>query len=295
MGKRRYTENMRRNNAEWYYYVERFSELALGMMDWQNLPDTVDARAIELGLFDRGNMVFFVDEVIGPLCLPAIFNGPFDVYGYPINRRAISFYNQYQKNLTPKDSVLIYNNLLRSNTYSVVRIFAKRLWALDRIVDINANSQKTPILIRCNENERLTAQNMYADYDGNKPVILVDKGFDVDNVLTVIKTDSPYVADKIYQLKVNIFNEALTYLGIPNSNVWKKERQLKDEVIRDMGGTLASRNSRLEARQRACEQINKMFGLDIWVDIRDEGESQKRVENTLDQVAGVKNIEQVYD
>lgn len=286
MGKRRYKENIDRNNSNYGYYISRITELSLGMMKWECDIDTIDKRSIELGLFDRGCMVWFEDEVIGPLCLPVIYSGPFDVYGYPIHRRAVSFYNSYQKDLNSNDSVLIYNNLLHTNTYPVIRLFARRLWQLDQIVDINANSQKTPILIQCSENDRLTAKNMYANYDGNEPVIFVDKGFNTREVLNVLKTDSPYVADKIYQLKVNIFNECLTYLGIPNSNIVKKERQLQDEVIRDMAGTIASRNSRIEARQEACIKINKMFGINIWVDVRSESEIIQYTEETEKMIAG---------
>ena len=37
-----------------------------------------------------------------------------------------------------------------------------------------------------------------------------------------------------------------------------------------MGGTIASRWSRLEARQKAADEINKMFGLDIEVKFRED-------------------------
>ena len=50
-------------------YVERLTELAISMFDWQNLPDTVDARYLELALFTEGMSVFFKDDVIGYLCL----------------------------------------------------------------------------------------------------------------------------------------------------------------------------------------------------------------------------------
>ena len=88
--------------------------------------------------------------------------------------------------------------------------------------------------------------------------------------LTVLKTDAPYVADKIYQLKTQIWNEALTYLGISNTNVTKKERMISDEVIRNQGGTIASRYSRLQARREAVDKINKMFGLEIEVNYRED-------------------------
>jgi hypothetical protein len=37
-----------------------------------------------------------------------------------------------------------------------------------------------------------------------------------------------------------------------------------------MGGVLASRNSPLEMRRQAAEHINKMFGLNIEVDYRED-------------------------
>ena len=115
----------------------------------------------------------------------------------------------------------------------------------------------------------MTLKNLYKEYSGNAPVIFGDKNLDI-NALKVIKTDAPYVADKIYQLKTQIWNEALTYLGISNLNIQKKERLISDEAIRSQGGTIASRYSRLESRREACEKINEMFGLDIRVSFRED-------------------------
>ena len=140
---------------------------------------------------------------------------------------------------------------------------------MDRIIDVNANAQKTPVLIACTEQERLTMQNLYKEFDGNAPVIFGDKNLNTKG-LSVLKTDAPYVADKLYTLKTQIWNEALTYLGISNINVQKKERLITDEVTRNQGGTIASRYSRLEARREAVEKINAMFGLDIEVNYRED-------------------------
>ena len=112
-------------------------------------------------------------------------------------------------------------------------------------------------------------KNLYKEYDGNAPVIWGTKALNTEG-FKVLKTEAPYVADKIYQLKTQIWNEALTYLGIANLNIQKKERLVSDEVTRNMGGTIASRHSRLEARRQACKQINKMFNLNIDVDYRQD-------------------------
>lgn len=276
MGRRRpptqFGESAWMNDATYLQYFNRLKELAISMFEWKNLPDTVDARYMELKLFETGAVVYFNDDVIGNLCLECIQQGRFDVYGYPILRRAYSGYNNYTKLLKPSNSVIIYNNYLHTNSTLDVEMFAKRLYNLDRIIDVNANAQKTPILIRASEKQRLTMKNLYKEYDGNAPFIFGDKNLDMSD-LTAIKTDAPYVADKIYELKTQIWNEALTYLGISNVSITKKERMITDEVLRNQGGTIASRYSRIDSRRQAADLINQMFGTDIEVEYREDVET----------------------
>ena len=264
----KFWQSARRNNATYLQYYMHLAELAMSMFEWKNLPDTVDARFLELTLFEDGQIVFFKDEELGFLCLQCAVNGGFNVYRIPTNRRAYAV-NGYQKNLTENDSVIIYNNFLRTNSMLDVRNFAERLYNIDRAIDVNINAQKTPILIKCDEQQRLTMLNTYQQYDGNQPVIFGDKALNT-NAFQVLNTGAPLVADKLYTLKTQLWIECLTYLGISNINVQKKERLITDEVTRNQGGTIASRYSRLEARRQACEQINRMFGLDIECNYRED-------------------------
>ena len=268
------------NNATYIQYFNRLVELSVSMFEWQGLPETVDPRYLELHLFQNGSMVYFRDEVMGDLCLDCIANGQFDVYGNPISRRAYSSYNQYQKTLNESDSVIIWNNYLRQPSVLDVKMFAKRLYNLDRIIDVNANAQKTPVLVQGTEKQRLTLVNLYKEFDGNAPFIFGDKNLDL-NSLRAISTNAPYVADKLYQLKTQIWNEALTYLGISNLNIQKKERMITDEVQRNQGGTIASRYSRLEARREAVDKINRMFGTDISVDYREDFQITNEYEDNV--------------
>ncbi len=159
--------------------------------------------------------------------------------------------------------------MIRTNSILDVKLYARRLYNLDRAIDVNANAQKTPVLIVCDQEQRLTMLNLYKEFDGNAPVIFGDKALDL-SALKVLRTDAPYVADKLFQLKTQTWNEALTRLGISNVAYQKKERLVSDEVIRSQGGTFASRYSRLEARRQAMKQVNKMFGLKIDVNFRED-------------------------
>ena len=262
-------ESAKLNNLTYTQYVNRLTELSISMFQWNGLPDTVDERYLELHLFLNGSMVYFKDDVIGDLCLDCMPHGQLDVYGNPILRRAYSGYNNYNKLLKYTDSVLIWNNLMRTNSVVDVKMFARRLYNLDRIIDVNVNAQKTPVLVQGTEKQRLTLLNVYKEYDGNSPVIFGDTNIDL-NSLKVLQTGAPYVSDKMYELKTQIWNEALTYLGISNVSFQKKERLISDEVMRSQGGTVASRYSRLTTRQKAAKEINKMFGTSISVDYRED-------------------------
>lgn len=268
-GNGQFEESALLNNITYMQYFNRLTELAISMFEWQNLPPTVDPRYIELHLFQNGSMVYFNDDVVGNLCLDCLPNGNFDVYGNPVNRRAYSSYNNYQRDLNEDNSIIIWNNYLRTNSITDIKMFSKRLYLLDRIIDVNANAQKTPVLVQGTEKQRLTLLNLYKEFDGNSPFIFGDKNLDL-NALKCLNTGAPYVADKIYQLKTQIWNEALTYLGISNINIQKKERLITDEVTRNQGGTIASRYSRLQARREAVDKINAMFGTNISVYYRED-------------------------
>lgn len=270
MGKKdkQFWESASLNNITFRHYYNRLTELAISMFEWKNLPDSVDPRFLELTLFTDGMSVFFKDDVLGFLCLQVAVNGGFNVYRIPKNRRAYAV-NGYQAKLDESNSVIIFNNYLHTNSRLDVEMYSRRLWDLDRAIDVNAKAQKTPVVIQCDETQRLTMLNLYKKYDGNEPFIFGDNALNTNGV-KVLKTDAPYVADKLYTLKTQIWNEALTHLGISNINITKKERLITDEVTRNQGSTIASRYSRLEARREACKAINKMFGLDIWCDYRED-------------------------
>jgi hypothetical protein len=278
------------NNKSYIQYVNRLTELSISMFEWKNLPATIDRRYIELELFKNGSVVYFNDEIIGDLCLDCITSGRLDVYGEPYIRRAYSIYNPYQKMLKSNNSVIVWNNYLRTNSVLDVEMFSRRLWLIDRIIDVNVNAQKTPVLVQGTEKQRLTLINLYKEFDGNTPFIFGDKNLDL-NALKAISTDAPYISDKLYQLKTQIWNEALTYLGISNINIQKKERLITDEVTRNQGGTVASRYSRLDCRRMAADKINKMFGTNIEVNYREDFQSIDADELGKDTLEGGENDE----
>lgn len=249
-------------------YFNRLFELAINMFNWENLPDTVDERFLELSLCEKGYCLYFNDDIMGNLALTCMIGGELDVYRIPTRRIAFAV-NGYQAERTNKDSVLIFNNYLHTPTMQTISLYAERLTAIERAIDVNVNAQKTPIAILTDEKQKKTVEEIYRKYEGNAPVIIGAKNLDLDSI-KALTTGAPYVADKLNILKRQIWNEALTFFGIENANTEKRERLVSDEITSNLGGVQAQRYVMLNAREQAADKINRMFGTNISVKFRQD-------------------------
>lgn len=254
------------NQSTFLDYFYKLENIAVSMFEWQNLPDTVDGRFLEKCLIERGVSVWFVDDIIGPLALNVMWQGPLNVYNLPIKRRAYAN-NGYQQELTAEDSVLIFNNFLHTPMIQMITLYAQRLAEIERAIDVNVKAQKTPVAITADESQVLTMRNIYAKYDGNEPVILGTKNLDFDNFKT-LDTEAPFVADRLNFLKRQYWNEAIGFFGVENTGFEKKEQVQRQEILSSLGGVMASRYVMLNARRQAADEINRKWGLDIKVNFR---------------------------
>jgi hypothetical protein len=201
---------------------------------------------------------------------------------------AVSYtaYSTVYNHKFPRDEcVLIRNNYLERPTDNSVVLFATRLTEAERTIDTNIKAQKTPVLIRCDDKDRLTMKNLYRDYEGNEPFILGGKSLNLDG-LKVLKTDAPFVADKLQVYKRDIWNEALTFFGINNANTEKRERLITDEVNANNEVISVNAEAMLLTRQEAATAINKIFDLNVSVKMRSFREYGEQPKETPDDTEG---------
>lgn len=279
------------NKITYDYWIRRLTGLAINSIEWINLPPEIDYRYLELTLFNKGFAVFYRDDVAECyVALQTEIGQTLNIYDIP-NWRCAYSNNGYRYPLTSKNSVLIFNNFLHTPTFLDIEVYAYKLYELDRAVDVNIKGQKTPHIIKCSENQRLVLENLFMKYDGNIPFIMGDKQMDF-NVLEDINITVPFVADKLQITKRQIFNEALTLLGIENNSNEKAERMVTNESLSNMGAIEAQRNNRINARKQACEQINKMFGLNVDVKFRNPLSSEiirQQTEAEIEQMGVVES------
>lgn len=248
-----------------YYY--RLMLIARSVFKWNNLPNGIDERWIERYLFLDGACMFFQDDDLGFMVAKVSSAGNLNAYDEPVTIRPIATNYTGRDYTTNEDAFIIRNNDLMIPTRPTVELYAMRLADISRTIDVNVHAQKTPTLILCTDKQKMTLKNVYKQWSGNEPVIFGDKQLDIEGV-KVLKTDAPVVFPQLQIQKHAYWNECMTFLGIDNANMDKRERLVDDEVNANNEQIEISCQTMLKARERACEQINKAFGLNISVEKR---------------------------
>lgn len=262
-------------------YYDRLKLIALSLFEWEGLPESCNVRFLEETLFLYGRALFVFDDTLGyinPTCTPS---GQLNLYNEPVSYHAYGV-SGYSKDFKRKDCVLIRNNYLERPTNYTILLFASRLTEAERTIDTNIKAQKTPTLIKCDDKDRKSLKVIYEQYTGNEPVIYGSKSLS-DDAVKVLKTDAPFVADKLQNYKHEIWNEALTFLGINNANSDKRERLITNEVDANNEVISINAESMLLTRLEACKWIKERYGLNVTVKMRsfedeteDEGEGETR-------------------
>lgn len=267
------------NNDTYFDYIARMRKIALSMFEWQNLPSSMDARFLERSLYYFGTAALLYDKELGFINTNCTSGGDINIYGLPTRLNCYSYgfetnrkvYNglitRYEResgdlkimNRKENECIYVLNTWDRMATASSLALFAYRLADAQRTCDVNVKAQKTPVVIITDENQRLTFKNLYNELDDNAPVIFGDKNIDLNSIKS-IKTEAPYVADKIMDYKTKIWNEFLNFLGI--NNLYEKRERVNVEET-SINNELINFNlqSFLAPRQLAADQFNEKYGL----------------------------------
>ena len=237
----------------------------------------IDEKYIEEYLFNHGQAIFFRDPSMSYMCLKADNGAELNVYGEPLGWWATGF--NYHKYYDTDKCVIISNNKLRLPTINFIMFYANKLTEAERTMDVNVKACKTPFIFACDDKDVLSFKQIFAKVDGNEPAIYADRGLNLDS-LQVFQTGVKFLGNDLQDYKHTVENELLTFLGVNNTPVDKKERLITDEAESNDELIQSFADIQLEAREKACEEINKMFpGLNVSVKLRC-GKVEKGVGNS---------------
>lgn len=260
--------NSQLNNYKTYLmYRRQLLSLAENVFEFKGLPEFIDVSYLNAQLVINGSIAFFYDDILGLLALPYANFGGLDVYGRP---KQIQVYSNtgYNKKLNYGEFVIMYDNNGHYPLLADIIQYAERIAMNTRTSDINISQQRTPRFWKTKTENLKSIQDLVNSVDSNAETVISYDNLDLDDT-TLVLEPAPFVADKIDQHQEKIWNEFLRLIGISNLSYQKKERNIKDEINAMQGGTIASRFSRFEPRQRAVQQINKKFNMNIEVSYYD--------------------------
>jgi hypothetical protein len=249
-----------------------WKNIAINIFEWkrkngeplETISEGLTSTQIEEELYDKGSSLFFKDENIGYMALPVAPANKLNVYRKPTKFRAIG--NNYTKEYDVDNSVLIKNNTLKKATFDIVDYYTSKLADIELTKDLHRNAHKTPLILECTEDTLLSAKNTFKKVRANEPVIYKNKTRGEDIGVNVLNANVPYINDKLEDDYHNYEARILTALGLDNYVEDKKERVQSAEVESQQEYIISSFRASLNERKKACEAINKMFGLDLEVD-----------------------------
>lgn len=252
------------NNAQFLEVITRIINVALSRFKWKNLPETCNERALEMTLFFYGSALFFQDDTLGFIHTPVSLPGPFNVYYESIRREAYSF--NYHKTYDDTNSVLIRANKTMTPDYYIAWNYAPKITDALRSIDVHTQTLKRPFAIQCEEKERKSVKAALENIKDNEFAVLGTKLGNADMYKVLNLAVQSHLADMWANAK-NYFQQCYTALGIENTFTQKKERMVVSESEGESKIIRHIIESEKDCRERACEEINKMFRLNVEVEV----------------------------
>lgn len=288
--KRRFFQRVYSSGIQYNHWLMKFAGNAISSYRVEGLPKEIDPRWLALKLFELGSVAFFYDsDATEYACMQYSCLGTYDCYGNPTKIRVWNPWTGYQRELGKDEFVIIWDNMLRVNMYNSFINLAYRLWRIDGTIDTNCVAQKTPVIVQCSENERLSFKNLIAGVDADNPYLAIGDNLSLNDI-KALQLNAPLVAPELMEAQQTLYNRGNALLGITSVIVQKKERMVKSEVDTANADALANRRSRTMARDYASEQIKERFGLDItWIfDEGDEPNKETDLVNRQDSISSLK-------
>ena len=256
----------------------QYFNIATNIFKWKNMPKEIPIRYPEKWLYENGMCVFFEVPNAGFACLPVMTGSIRDnMYGEPAKWRAVAvgelsgLVSSLELNET--NSVLIRNDTMYRATKPYVEIMIKQLANVEITMRLNINAQKNPMWFKCSDDNVLQKKNDFIEFFEGEPVFFKDAMS--PNEFEFINPNIKYIGNELADT-YNVYKyRLLSYLGLDNPNVDKKERMLVSESEANSDEVLMIRNARYEQRKTACDKINELFGLDVDVDYNEELNSEK--------------------
>lgn len=265
-------------------YIRILTDLAASRFKWENVPEEIDIRFLELTLFYNALCVFYNDGRYNKfMALRANTNGFLDYQNNPTSFNVVGnnfvsvsvsamkdteFYQETSKGKIEHKigmGIPIWANKMRRADIDIVMIYARKLANFDRTVELNSINARRPKVIVSNENMQLTMANISRQIDEGQNNLKVTGNVNLEEIKALDLGIDPMTILNLDIVRDRQWNKCMTLLGIDSANQDKKERLVSDEVAANDDQSSMMRYVNINERKVAADKINDHYGLDIKV------------------------------
>lgn len=274
--------NLHARNDLLYHYDEKYFNLWLNAWKWNGI-NREQREFIMRKFWECGAVASFPiikpsktfmrglapqEEDNGLLGFSTFAPVGYNMFNFPtavtlINERAVPYIPKGIKTCN-KDVVLGYAQHSRQPLRNIIHNQIERIVDVEMTIRTNLIAHKMPFVIKVGNQSLDKSQFLMDNILDDNPAFFVDVK-DLSAIDSIV-TGTPYIIDKLQNYKMALENELLTFLGIDNLSIEKKERLITDEansnndLINDFSDAIGSN------LKEFCDLTNKTFGFNISVE-----------------------------
>lgn len=265
-------------STSFMYYVRALFRKAMSIYEFKNIPENWDFDYFLSILLSQG-FITVTDTALGVVPLRCGISG-INVYNHPTT---VIIANPVLGNLErtiDEDCTLIKIAYDYRGIMDIVYRYATLLSECDSSISVNLMNSKVAFIGLVES--KAQANSMKAMYDmisKGEPAVFV-KGSQINSdTILYNHVKENFVAGDIQILKRKIMSEFLTEIGVNNANTDKKERLTDNEVEANDSEIQLNAGYWLENIREGLEKTNKMFNLNLKVDLKDTYNTEGVIDN----------------
>lgn len=265
-----------------FWYLRLFSAV-MALYEWKGEQfdnGELNRDYLEFWLLTERKVGFMRDHK-GNLRVSRCSEVGFDFYGVPttmtINNPILG---TPLHGVIGSDAVLMHNNMLWTSVHEIVQYYAELLGKAQISLRVNLdNTRITKVFPASDDDMGNQIRKLYDDVSRGKPAVIVkdnllqkinEMGSSAHGEIPVFGVASDFLADKFTEVIRQITSDFYYQFGVDvnGGNQVKSQYTSIPEVSSNDQQLIVNRDFWLEPRKKACEEVNKLFGVSLSVDLR---------------------------
>ena len=177
-----------------------------------------------------------------------------------------------------KDVVICWAHSSHAPIRSLVMYYIEKIVDVENTINMNLFVHKLPRLVVCSPEDKSRVEDLMEAIERGEKKLFLDAN-DVQAIKNVLESGSntSYIIDKLYQYKQSLENELLTFLGINNVSIEKKERLITDEANSNNQLINDCSECFLDTLQEFCENVSNILNYPLSVEATSSPETNEEV------------------